>query len=68
MKYSSIGRAQAESRLRGHRQAPSYYEDVRPLVSPEEQLDLGQDADLVSTELLSRLPGDPWKGFGDLTS
>ena len=43
---------------------PSFASDIEPLLAAGVQWDRDAAADYVRTELLARIPGEPWKGIG----
>lgn len=59
----TVSRAEFEANLAAKLATAAFREDVRPLVSADVAYDPEKAADLVLTELVSRLPGDPWKGL-----
>jgi len=58
-----VSRAEYEANLMQKTTLPAFLNDLPPLLSPDvaEQFDFAAAAALVHSELLSLLPGDPWK-------
>jgi len=44
---------------------PDFLADISPLLSADYTWDPEAEAPIVSSQLIERLPGDPWKGRGD---
>jgi len=59
---SSISRARFEENLLEKIEDRVFLEDVLPLLPADLQYDPHEAAKLVIDELLSNLPGDPWRG------
>jgi predicted nucleotidyltransferase component of viral defense system len=59
----TVSRAEFEANLVAKLATVAFREDVRPLVAADVDYDPAEAAELVFTELVSRLPGDPWKGL-----
>jgi predicted nucleotidyltransferase component of viral defense system len=58
-----VTRAQFEANLAGKLKDPAFKNDIQPLLSPDAPtFDIDTEATLVKSELLSLLPGAPWKG------
>ncbi len=57
-----ITRAQFEENLAHKRTQPDFRDDVAPLLRPGVAWDFEAAMAMIHTELVSRLPGDPWKG------
>lgn len=57
-----VSRAQFEENLAKKRQQPEFRDDVRPLLRPGLSWDCHTAMDAVLESLVSRLPGEPWKG------
>lgn len=55
-------RAQFERNLAGKLTDPQFAADIGPLLSAGYAWDLARAADRVASDLIQRLPGDPWKG------
>jgi predicted nucleotidyltransferase component of viral defense system len=58
----TVSRAQFERNLALKMQDAAFLEDVRPLLPSDAGYDPLQAETLIRKELVSRLPGDPWKG------
>lgn len=61
----SVSRAEFEENLRRKMADPEFLEDIRPLLAEGVDYDPHEAFDLVMSELLAHLPGDPWKGALD---
>jgi Nucleotidyl transferase AbiEii toxin, Type IV TA system len=61
----SITRAMFEENFALKMQDPAFLADISPLLSPDYTWDPEAEAPIVSSQLIERLPGDPWKGRGD---
>ena len=59
-----VSRAQFEENLAKKRQQPEFRDDVRPLLRPGLSWNCDTAMDGVLESLVSRLPGEPWKGGG----
>jgi predicted nucleotidyltransferase component of viral defense system len=57
-----VSRAEMEMNLHEKLADPRFTADIEPLVAPEVDWNLPAAADYVFRELVSRLPGKPWKG------
>ena len=60
----ALSRAEYEESLAGKFRSRAFLEDIRPLISPDAPYDPVVAAEFVGNELISRLPGEPWKGAG----
>lgn len=60
----TVSRAQYEANLAAKLRSSAFVEDIRPLISPDAPYDPVVAAEFVGSELISRLPGEPWKGAG----
>ena len=58
----SVSRAEFERNLAEKLDDPAFLEDVVPLMAPDVEYDATRAVALVQERLISRLPGDPWKG------
>jgi predicted nucleotidyltransferase component of viral defense system len=58
----SVSRAQFEENLHAKMQNRSFLADAQPLLRPDTQFDPHAAFQLVMTRLVSRIPGEPWKG------
>ena len=61
----SITRAQFEENLAAKRAQPDFRDDVQPVLRPGYSWDIDIAMDTVLERLISRLPGDPWRGTTD---
>ena len=59
-----VSRAQYEANLAAKLRSNAFLEDIKPLISADASYDPVAAAELVGNELISRLPGEPWKGAG----
>ena len=59
-----VTRAQFERNLSSKLQDPQFAADISPLLATGFSWDIEKAASLVSSRLISLLPGDPWKGEG----
>ena len=59
---NSVTRAQFEANLALKRKQPDFRDDVGPILRPGFSWDFDTAMDAVLTNLVARLPGDPWKG------
>ena len=57
-----MSQAEFERNLAGKLEDLEFIEDVLPLMGPDVEYDASRAAVLVQERLVSRLPGDPWKG------
>ena len=57
-----VTRAQFEENLALKLRDPQFAADITPLLAPDAAWDIGAAGPLVSSELIARLAGDPWKG------
>ncbi len=57
-------RAQFEENLAAKRTDPRFANDIEPLISAGTDWNLDAATDSVLRKLISRLPGDPWRGPG----
>ena len=60
----TVSRAQYEANLAAKLGSSAFLEDIRPLISTDTSYDPLVAAEIVGNELVSRLPGEPWKGAG----
>ncbi len=60
----AISRAQFERNLSGKLQMRVFADDVAPVLATGYRWDMEEAANVVVSELIERLPGDPWKGDG----
>jgi len=60
----AISRAEFEQNLHEKQSNPKFRSDVEPLLMQGAAWDCDAAAALVSSSLLARLPGEPWKGSG----
>jgi predicted nucleotidyltransferase component of viral defense system len=58
----NVTRALFERNLARKMQDVSFLSDIGPLLSTDRQWDARAQASLVSSQLIDRLPGDPWEG------
>lgn len=61
---STVSRAQFEANLAGKMQDVAFVDDVRVLIPQGVPYDPHVAAETVLAELIARLPGESWKGFG----
>jgi predicted nucleotidyltransferase component of viral defense system len=59
---TQISRAEMEMNLHEKLADPAFVSDIEPLIAPDVQRSLAEAATYVQRELVTRLPGDPWKG------
>lgn len=59
---ATVSRAEFEANLSAKLKSDVFLEDIRPLISADLKFDPVDAADIVQTELISKLPGEPWKG------
>jgi hypothetical protein len=59
---AKVSRAEMEMNLHGKLADPAFAADIAPLLAPGAEWDAAAAADYVRRELVSRLPGEPWKG------
>ena len=57
----SVSRAQYEENLENKRTDPRFANDIVPLLSLGTEWDQNEAADAVIRDLVSRIPGDPWR-------
>ena len=57
-----ITRAQFEKNLALKLQDPAFLADIGPLLAADYEWNPQAEAEVVSSGLIERLPGDPWKG------
>ena len=60
----AVSRAQFEANLAEKLKSDIFLDDIPPLISTGVPYDPVAAAELVGRELISRLPGEPWKGAG----
>lgn len=60
----TVARAQYEANLAAKLRSTAFLEDIRPLISTDIAYDPMAAVEVVQNELVSRLPGEPWKGAG----
>lgn len=58
----AVSRAEFEANLAAKLKTDVFVEDIRPLIPAEIEYDPMIAADIVQDELVSKLPGEPWKG------
>ncbi len=58
-----ISRAEFENNLHKKRTSGVFKKDILPLLPSDKQHDFEHDFDLVMDKIISRLPGEPWKGL-----
>ncbi|MEO1171850.1 MAG: nucleotidyl transferase AbiEii/AbiGii toxin family protein [Myxococcota bacterium] len=58
----TVTRAQFEENLHGKTSDPDFRDDTEPLLRPGLDWDFDAAMDAVLTQIVSRLPGEPWKG------
>ncbi len=61
----TVSRAEFEENLEGKLRNRSFLEDIKPLLSISVSYDVAEAGALVGQRLISRLPGEPWKGEMD---
>jgi hypothetical protein len=59
-----VSRAQFEGNLAAKREDREFRADMGPLLRPGTEWPTEMAFDLVSSALVTRLPGEPWKGRG----
>jgi hypothetical protein len=59
-----VTRAQFEKNIAGKLHDPEFGTDIGPLLSAGYTWDIKTAAPIVSSQLIERLQGDPWKGGG----
>ena len=57
-----VTRAQFEENFALKLQDPEFMADISQLLAPEYEWDPEGEATVVSSQLIERLPGEPWKG------
>jgi predicted nucleotidyltransferase component of viral defense system len=62
---TTVSRAEFEANLAGKANDHSFAEDVRPLLAHGTPWDSAKALGTVTSKLVSRIPGKPWKGEGD---
>ena len=60
-----ITRAVFEENFALKMQDPEFLADISPLLSADHTWNPDAEAPIVSSQLIERIPGDPWKGLGD---
>ena len=60
----TVSRAEFEATLAAKLESDAFLEDIRPLISTDVSYDPVTATEFVRNELVSRLPGEPWKGAG----
>jgi len=58
----TISRAQFEANLHAKRDDAAFLNDVGPLLTQDTDYDVKVAFSIVLDQLVSRLPGDPWRG------
>jgi predicted nucleotidyltransferase component of viral defense system len=58
----TVSRAEFEENMIKKIESPIFQNDLAPLLSPDDSFDLRGGFDLLMKELISLLPGEPWKG------
>lgn len=61
---STVSRAQFEANLADKLKSAVFLDDIQPLISTGVSYDPVAAAEVVGNKLVSRLPGEPWKGAG----
>jgi predicted nucleotidyltransferase component of viral defense system len=61
-----VSRAQFEKNMDAKMQDDSFFSDMEPLLRSEIKYDHQEAWKMVYEQIISRLPGDPWKGAADL--
>jgi len=61
---AAVSRAEFEANLAAKLASAVFLEDLRLLISPEVDYDPAKAVEKVKDELITRLPGEPWKGPG----
>jgi len=61
-----VSRAELEANLEAKLRDPRFVADLRPLLAPRIEWDLGVAAGWLTEEVTPRLGGDPWKGGGEM--
>ena len=59
---ASVSRAEFEANLTAKMHDNAFLEDILPLLPSDQTYDPSEAEAVVKTELISRLPGAPWKG------
>ena len=59
---AAVSRAEFEANLAAKLGSAVFLEDLRPLIPPEVEYDPAKAAEVVKDELITRLPGEQWKG------
>jgi hypothetical protein len=59
-----VSRAQFEKNLSGKLTDPQFTSDITPLLASDFTWNVVEAGVLVSSRLITLLPGDPWKGDG----
>ncbi len=59
-----VTRAQFEENMAGKLRDPQFRADIGPLLSADFEWYVDEAAKLVGSQLVERLPGDPWRGEG----
>jgi len=59
---ATVSRAEFEANLAAKLESDVFLEDIKPLIPADIEYDPVVAADVVQGELISQLPGDPWKG------
>ena len=57
-----VTRAELERNLAGKARSRTFLGEVAPMLAPGIEYDAPAAVDVVSAALVSRLPGEPWKG------
>ena len=57
-----ITRALFEENLASKIHLPAFTDDIPPLLPPGVTFDLGKGIERVQREMITRVPGEPWKG------
>jgi len=61
---ATVSRAEFEANLSAKLESDKFFEDLNPLIPADLKYEPMVAADVVQGELISRLPGDPWRGGG----
>jgi hypothetical protein len=62
----TVSRTEFEENLEGKLCNRSFLEDIKPLLSISVSYDVAKAGALAGQRLISRLPGEPWKGEMDV--
>ena len=59
-----MSRAEFEANIAAKVRSDAFLDDVRVLIPAAVAYDAAAAAELVQTDLIAKLPGEPWKGSG----